>query len=105
MVDGRRLPSAASPHSPRVRVPGERVDRKRRSVTLPDVTFCEQVAGWAVALPADGLPASVLERARIQSAATLAAAEAGEEAAAPFAAAAPDGPLGEIWRGAAASIA
>src|SRR5207248_2341145 len=75
------------------------------SVRLPDVTFCEQVAGWAVTLSADRLPASVLERARIQSAAVLAAAEAGEEAAAPLAVAAPDGPLGEIWRGATASIA
>src|SRR5947208_749469 len=55
------------------------------SVRLPDVTFCEQVAGWAVSLSADRLPASVLERARIQSAAVLAAAEAGEEAAAPLA--------------------
>src|SRR2546421_11499886 len=87
---GLRAPSA-SPASP--------------SVRLPDVTFCEQVAGWAVSLSADRPPASVLERARIQSAAVLAAAEAGEEAAAPLAVAAPDGPLGEVWRGASAAIA
>jgi hypothetical protein len=47
----------------------------------------------------------VLERARLQTGAVLAAGRAGEEYAAPFAAVAEDGPVGEIYAGAAASIA
>jgi hypothetical protein len=47
----------------------------------------------------------VAERARIQGLSMRAAAAAGEEAARPFAAVAPEGPLGEVFAGAAASIA
>ena len=51
------------------------------------------------------LPASVRERAELQALCVAAGRAAGEEAAAPFAAVAPDGPVGEVYRSAAASIA
>lgn len=69
------------------------------------MTECERIASWAAALRLEDLPESVLERARLQADAVHAAARAGEEAAAPIAAVAPRGPLGEVWSGAAASIA
>jgi hypothetical protein len=69
------------------------------------VTICEEWGAWAAALTADDLPPTVAERARLQEASVLAAARAGEQDAAPFAAVAPDGPAGEVYRGAAASIA
>jgi hypothetical protein len=47
----------------------------------------------------------VLERARLQTAAVLAAGRAGEQAAGPFAAGTPGGAPGEVYMGAAASIA
>jgi 2-methylcitrate dehydratase PrpD len=47
----------------------------------------------------------VVERTRLQEAGMRAARKAGEEAAAPVAAAAPDGPVGEVYAAAAASIA
>jgi hypothetical protein len=69
------------------------------------VTICEEIAGWAVGLRGEDLPPSVRERAELQALCIAAARSAGEEAAAPFAAVAPDGPIGEVYRSAAASIA
>ena len=69
------------------------------------MTWCEEAGEWAAGLSAGDLPVRVAERARIQDVAVRAAGAAGEAAAAPFAAGAPDGPLGEVWRGAAASMA
>jgi len=69
------------------------------------MTLCEQLAGWAAQLRLDQVPERVAARARLQRASTLAAGEAGREAASAFAAVAPEGPLGEIYAGAAASIA
>jgi hypothetical protein len=69
------------------------------------VTICEEIGAWAAGLRAGDLPESVLERARLQSASIAAGREAGAEAAAPFTAAAPDGPVGEVYRSAVASIA
>jgi hypothetical protein len=69
------------------------------------VTICEEIASWAVGLRVDDLPASVRERAKLQVRCIEAARAAGAEAAAPFAAAAPDGPVGEVYRSAVASIA
>jgi hypothetical protein len=69
------------------------------------VTICEQLGSWAACLALADVPERVLERARRQTTAVLAAGRAGELAAEPFAAAAPDGAPGEVYRGAAASIA
>jgi hypothetical protein len=69
------------------------------------VTICEEIADWATGLSAADLPESVRERARLQAMSIAAGRAAGEGAAAPFAAVAPDGPVGEIYRSAAASIA
>ncbi len=69
------------------------------------MTICEEIAEWAVGLEAGDLPASVRERAELQAMCVAAGRAAGEEEAAPFAAVAPDGPVGEIYRSAAASIA
>ena len=69
------------------------------------MTVCQQWGEWAASLTASAVPESVAERARLQAASVLAAARAGAEDAAPFAAVAPDGPAGEVYRGAAASIA
>jgi hypothetical protein len=69
------------------------------------MTICEEIAAWAVGLRGDGLPSSVRGRAELQAPCVAAGRIAGEEAAAPFAAVAPDGPVGEIYRSAAASIA
>lgn len=68
-------------------------------------TICEQVADWAVGLRADDLPERVRERAGLQAECIAAARAAGEADAAPFIAVAPDGPVGEVYRSAAASIA
>jgi len=51
------------------------------------------------------LPASVRERAELQRQSIAAGRAAGEGEAAPFAVAAPEGPVGEIYRSAVASIA
>ena len=67
--------------------------------------FCEQAAEWAASLRATDLPDRVAERALLQTASVLAGGEAGRDAARPFAAQAPDGPLGDVFAGAAASIA
>jgi hypothetical protein len=69
------------------------------------VTICEEIAAWAVGLRVDDLRPSVRERAELQALCIAAGRAAGEEAAAPFAAVAPDGPVGEVYRSAAASIA
>jgi hypothetical protein len=69
------------------------------------VTICEEIGGWAAGLRPADLPESVRERAHLQAMCVAAGRTAGEEAAAPFAAVAPDGPVGEIYRSAAASIA
>jgi hypothetical protein len=69
------------------------------------VTICEEIAAWATGLRAGDLPASVRERAELQAMCVAAGRAAGEAAAAPFAKVAPDGPVGEIYRSAAASIA
>ena len=69
------------------------------------MTICEEIAEWAVGLRAGDLPASVRERAELQALCVAAGRAAGEGAAAPFAAVAPDGPVGEIYRSAATSIA
>lgn len=69
------------------------------------MTICEQIAEWATGLGPGDLPGSVRERARLQAMSIAAGRAAGERAAAPFAAVAPDGPVGEVYRSAAASIA
>jgi 2-methylcitrate dehydratase PrpD len=69
------------------------------------VTFCARAGGWAAGLTAADLPDRVAERARMQVLSMTAARAAGEEAARPFARVAPDGPLGEVFAGAAASMA
>jgi 2-methylcitrate dehydratase PrpD len=69
------------------------------------VTICEEIAEWAAGLSAADLPATVRERAELQALSIAAGRAAGEAAAAPFAAVAPGGPVGEVYRSAAASIA
>src|SRR3954470_17830316 len=69
------------------------------------MTVCEELGGWAAGLSLPALPERVLERARLQTDAVLAAGRAGEREAAPFAVAAPGGAPGEVYMGAAASIA
>lgn len=68
------------------------------------MTICEEIGGWAASLRPEDLPASVRERAELQALSIAAGRAAGEEAAAPFAAAAPDGPVGDVYRSAVASI-
>ena len=69
------------------------------------MTICEKIGEWAAGLRSADLPDSVRERARLQAMCVAAGCAAGEEAAAPFVAIAPEGPAGEIYRSAAASIA
>jgi hypothetical protein len=69
------------------------------------MSVCERWGAWAASLRIDDIPEAVIVRARLQTTSILAAAAAGREDAAPFAAVAPDGPAGEVYRGAAASIA
>jgi 2-methylcitrate dehydratase MmgE/PrpD-like protein len=69
------------------------------------MSFCERAGRWAAGLGADEIPARVAERARIQRLSMLAARAAGEEDARPFASVAPEGPVGELYAAAAASIA
>lgn len=68
-------------------------------------TICEQVAEWAVGLRSDGIPERVRERAGLQAESIAAGRAAGEAYAAPVTAVAPEGPVGEVYRSAAASIA
>ena len=69
------------------------------------MTLCEEIGGWAAGLRLEGVPRTVLERGRLQTASIAAARAAGAEAAAPFDAVAPEGPVGEVYRSATASIA
>ncbi len=69
------------------------------------MTICEEIGAWAAGLKTGDLPASVRERAELQALCVAAGRAAGESAAAPFAAVAPDGPVGEVYRSAVASIA
>src|SRR4051794_10892590 len=69
------------------------------------MTICEQIGEWAAALTAAEIPADVRTRAELQRRSIEAAAAAGASAAAPFAHVAPDGPLGQIYGSAAASMA
>lgn len=72
---------------------------------VPGVTVCEEMAAWAASLRGEDLPDRVRERARLQTLSILAGGRAGAEEAAPFARHAPDGAPGEVYSGAAASIA
>src|SRR3954449_9349728 len=69
------------------------------------MSFCAAAGEWAAQLRVADVPERPRERARLQTEATLAAARAGAAAAAPFAAVAPEGPLGDVYRGATASMA
>ena len=69
------------------------------------MTVCEEMGAWAAGLRLGDVPERVRERARLQVASILAAGSAGEAAARPFARVAPDGPVGEVYAGAAASMA
>jgi hypothetical protein len=69
------------------------------------MTVCDDLGRFAAELSLDDVPEPVAERARLQTTAVFAAGKAGKRAAAPFAAHAPDGPVGEVYAGAAASIA
>jgi MmgE/PrpD N-terminal domain/MmgE/PrpD C-terminal domain len=77
----------------------------RRHANIKAVTICEELGAWVAGLQAGDLPESVRERAELQALSIAAGRAAGEEAAAPFAVAAPDGPVGEVYRSAVASIA
>jgi L-ascorbate metabolism protein UlaG (beta-lactamase superfamily) len=68
-------------------------------------TICERVADWATTLGVGDLPPTVVERAKLQTASIDAGRAAGAEAAAMVEAASPGGPVGEVYRSAAASIA
>jgi len=68
-------------------------------------TICERIGSWAASLTEADIPAGVRERCELQRASITAAAQAGEREAAPFADVAGEGPLGEVFAGAAASIA
>src|SRR5919199_1508634 len=68
------------------------------------VTFCARAGAWAAGLAPGDLPDRVAQRARLQVMSIAAARAAGEEAARPFARTAPDGPLGEVYAGAAALL-
>ncbi|MGB7589172.1 MAG: MmgE/PrpD family protein [Solirubrobacterales bacterium] len=69
------------------------------------MTICMEIAEWATGLRLADIPPDARERARLQAANVAASRVAGEEEAAAFATVAPDGPVGEIYRSAAASIA
>jgi len=69
------------------------------------VTICQEIGEWAVSLRADDLPASVRERSELQARSIAAGRAAGEEAAASVLAVAGEGPVAEVYRSAAASIA
>lgn len=69
------------------------------------MTICGDVGEWVAGLRVQDLPESVRARAELQAQSIAAGRAAGEEAAAAVAAVAPDGPPGEVYRSAAASIA
>jgi 2-methylcitrate dehydratase PrpD len=68
-------------------------------------TICERIGSWAASLTEAEIPHSVRERCVLQAASIAAATRAGEREATPFAGVAGEGPLGEVFAGAAASIA
>jgi 2-methylcitrate dehydratase PrpD len=68
-------------------------------------TICEGIGRWAASLTEADIPQSVRERSALQRASIMAAARAGEREATPFADVAGEGPLGEVFASAAASIA
>ena len=68
-------------------------------------TICERIGGWAASLTEADIPESVRERSALQRASIMAATRAGAREAAPFADVAGEGPLGEVFADAAASIA
>src|SRR3954451_14338199 len=69
------------------------------------MTICEQLGEWAAGLTEAEIPGDVRIRAELQRRSIEAAAAAGASAAASFVQVAPDGPLGEIYASAAASMA
>ena len=69
------------------------------------MTICEELGAWVAGLGVEDLPGSVRERAGLQALSIAAGRAAGEGVAAPFAVAAPEGPIGEVYRSAVASIA
>jgi len=68
-------------------------------------TICERIGSWAAGLTEADIPQSVRERCELQTASIAASARAGQHEAAAFATVAGKGPLGEVFAGAAASIA
>jgi 2-methylcitrate dehydratase PrpD len=68
-------------------------------------TICQRIGDWAQGLAIGDLPPSVVERARLQAMSIAAGRTAGAREAAIVEAAAPSGPVGEVYRSAAASIA
>lgn len=68
-------------------------------------TICERLGSWAAGLDQGVVPRSVWERAALQRESILAAAQAGRSVAGPFAGVVEDGPLGEVFASATASIA
>jgi 2-methylcitrate dehydratase MmgE/PrpD-like protein len=69
------------------------------------MTICEQVGRWAAGLAEEVIPERVRDRAQLQRRSIWAAAHAGSGVAAPFAAVAPEGALGDVFASAAASMA
>ncbi len=69
------------------------------------MTICGDVGEWVAGLGFGDLPEGVRERARLQALSIEAGRAAGEAAAAPFAGVAGEGPVGEVYRSAVASIA
>ena len=69
------------------------------------MTVSEEIGAWAAGLRLADLPESVRGRAELQRLSIAAGRAAGEGEAAPFAVAAPDGAVGEVYRSAVASIA
>lgn len=69
------------------------------------MTVCEGIGAWAAGLRMEDVPETVADRAGLQLANMLAARAAGQEEAHPVEAVAPPGPIGDVYRSAAASIA
>ncbi|HEX8752655.1 MAG TPA: MmgE/PrpD family protein [Solirubrobacterales bacterium] len=69
------------------------------------MTICGDVGEWVAGLRVRDLPASVRERAELQAQSIAAGRAAGDAMAAPVAGVAGEGPVGEVYRSAAASIA
>jgi hypothetical protein len=69
------------------------------------VTACEEMGAWAAGLSLAQVPERVRRRAGLQVESILAAGRAGEAPARPFAAVAGEGPVADVYAGAAASMA